>query len=60
MMYLNRNPAGKGWAMLQGLANLVDGLVRIVTCGFVCTGFPVRVARAATLIAIKREKEARQ
>jgi hypothetical protein len=59
MIYLKKHPAGAVWNWLQGAANLIDGLVRVLSLGFCFTGLPVLAARHAALAACKRAKQDR-
>lgn len=44
MFFINKNPTGKIDAMWMGVAGIADGVVRIVTLGWVCTQFQLVVA----------------
>ena len=43
MIEPNRNPAGRVSVIVYGLAEIVDGLIRVLSLGFFHTGFVLRV-----------------
>lgn len=45
---LNKNPAGRVNNMIFGFCQLADGIVRVVSFGFLHTRFPIDQARNAT------------
>lgn len=44
MLYINKNPAGKFSNMVIGMAELVDGIIRVMSFGFVMTRFPLNAS----------------
>lgn len=59
MFFLNKNPAGKVTNVLFGLAELVDGSVRLLSLGFIATGLTSTVSRWQVERHIKRLKKGR-
>lgn len=55
MIERNRNRAGRVWCMIQGAANLVDGVVRVASLGFFHTRLPLIAALAAVRRGIQRQ-----
>lgn len=56
MFFLNKHPAGKLWNFLFGIAELCDGLVRMMTLGFVATSLPLLASRKQTECMFKKLK----
>lgn len=56
MIHLNKHPAGRGWNVLFGLAVLIDGIVRILSLGYLHTTLSLIVTREQTRVLIKRMK----
>ena len=44
MIELNKNPAGRIWNMIFGLCCIIDGLIRLVSLGFLHTKLPMGFA----------------
>lgn len=59
MLFFNKNPAGKFWNVLFGLAQIVDGTVRVLTFGYVATTLPLVTSRKQAETTIKKLKKAR-
>lgn len=59
MFFLNKNRAGKFWNALFGLAQVVDGTVRVLTFGYVATTLPIVTSRKQAETMIKKLKKAR-
>ena len=45
MVYRNRNPAGLRMCLLYGLAELIDGVVRVLSLGFLATTLPMDASK---------------
>lgn len=45
ILYRNRNPAGVRMRLLYGLAELVDGIVRVLSLGFLATTLPMAASK---------------
>jgi len=45
MIFRNKNPCGRRWIILLGLAEVVDGIVRILSFGHYSTRLPLIVSR---------------
>lgn len=58
--FLNKNPQGKVTNLVFGLAEIIDGLIRLFSLGFVATTAPLDVSRQAAKRFGKqmREKQA--
>lgn len=56
MFFLNKHPAGKPWNALFGLAEVCDGLIRVLTFGFVATTLTLLVSRKQAECMIKKLK----
>lgn len=56
MIERNRHPAGRSSNVLYGLASLLDGLVRVVSLGWLHTRFPLAVSRWQAKTHIKALK----
>ena len=56
----NQNQAGRVWNMVFGLACVVDGLIRLVSLGFLHTTLCLDVARKQAKIAGQKAKAARK
>ena len=54
----NRHPAGRAYNLLFGLCQVVDGLIRIVSLGYLHTRLTLNVSRKATEKLIYRRKAA--
>lgn len=59
MIFRNKNPAGKHWNFLLGIAEIFDGLVRIISLGYLSTSAPLKVSRSQALVAINQMKRLR-
>lgn len=59
MIFKNKNPSGKLWNILFGLAQFVDALVRILSLGYFCTNYCVTVSRHMTQYHINNLKKKR-
>ena len=59
MLFFNKNPAGKFWNALFGIAQIVDGIVRVLTFGYVATTLPLVTSRKQAETTIKKLKKAR-
>lgn len=59
MIYVNKNPSGKLWNFIMGVAELADGVVRVVTLGFLCTKFPLIASRKQADAMFRNVKKAR-
>lgn len=57
MIKRNRNAAGRVGNIVFGLAQLIDGIVRVLSLGFLHTSAPVTVSRWQTLRAHQRIKK---
>lgn len=57
MIERNKHPAGRLGCILFGFACLADGLVRILSFGFLHTRFPVELAKAQVKWAFKRRAQ---
>lgn len=55
----NRHPAGRRWNFAFGAAEVVDGLVRVLSFGFLHTRWPVDVSRKQTEAMFRKLKAAR-
>lgn len=55
-LFVNKNPAGKFSNILMGLAEIVDGLVRILSLGYLATTLPLDVSRYMVLKNITKMK----
>lgn len=53
MLFINKSRWKFKHKMLFGLAQLSDGLIRLITLGFVCTTFPSTVSRNCTKAMIE-------
>jgi hypothetical protein len=56
----NRNPAGRLWNITFGLAQLLDGLVRVLSLGQLHTTATLDVARQQALAHFRRLRRSRQ
>jgi hypothetical protein len=56
MIERNRNAGGRLGTVLFGLANIVDGLVRVLSFGFLHTRLPLTLAKWQAKMGIKRLK----
>ena len=54
----NRHPAGKLFNMLFGVCQVADGLIRLVSLGYLHTRLPATAARKAAEKLISRQKAA--
>jgi len=45
------------WMFLQGLGNIVDGLVMVISLGFFVSSFAITICKWRTLFFFKAEKE---
>lgn len=57
MIHINKNPSGKLRSFRFGLAQLLDGLVRSLSLGWLFTDFPLAVSRRDARARFKRMKE---
>jgi hypothetical protein len=57
MIERNKNRAGRIGCMLFGLANIVDGLIRFLSFGFLHTRLPVELSKFQAKRGIKRLRE---
>lgn len=57
---LNKNPAGRLSNMGFGACTIADGLVRVLSFGFLHTRFTLEYARRQALAALKQMKLNRQ
>ncbi len=57
MIERNKNAAGRRANMLFGIANILDGLVRVLSAGFLHTRIPLELAKSNAKRHIKRLKE---
>ncbi len=55
-MFINKNPSGKFTNILMGLAEIVDGLIRIISLGYLATTLPLDVSRYMVLKNIAKMK----
>lgn len=55
-LFVNKNPAGKSTNILMGLVEIVDGLVRILSLGYLATTLPLDVSRYMVLKNITKMK----
>lgn len=55
--FINRNLAGKRMVVIQGLINIFDGLVSIITFGTISTNLQLTYARRMAKAYIIRQKE---
>lgn len=60
MIERNLNPAGRISNMVFGLAAITDGLVRVLSLGFLHSRFTLTVARHNALRSFRRLKENRK
>lgn len=58
-MFINKNPTGNFTNILMGLAEIVDGLVRILSLGYLATTLPLDVSRYMVLKNITKMKAKR-
>lgn len=59
MIELNRNPAGKMSNIIFGLGEVVDGLIRVASLGFLHTTITVSISRWQAKSHINRLKNRR-
>lgn len=59
MIERNRHPAGRSWNALFGLAQIGDGLVRVLSFGFCHSTLALTVSRQQAKTMIKRTKDRR-
>lgn len=57
MIERNKRAAGRLSNMLFGVANILDGIVRIGSLGFLRTRFPITVAKNQALNSFKKMKQ---
>ena len=57
MIQRNRNAAGRWGNMVFGLAQLADGVVRVLSLGFLHTRLPVNVSRWQALRSFQLAKK---
>lgn len=56
ILYRNHNPAGRLLCILFGLAQLVDGIVRVLSLGFFATTLPKDASKLMAKQSINRLK----
>ena len=56
MIQINKNAAGRFSNILFGVANFIDGIVRIGSLGFLHTRLPLEVSRIQVMYFIKKQK----
>lgn len=54
ILYRNRNPAGVRMRILFGLAELTDGIVRVLSLGFLATTLPMAASKLMAKQSITR------
>jgi hypothetical protein len=59
MIERNRHPSGRLWNLLFGLAQATDGLVRVLSLGFLHTRLPLVVSRSQASRSIRCAKVSR-
>lgn len=59
MIERNRNPAGKLFNLLFGLSEIADGLIRVVSLGYLHSRFALEVSKRAVKRHIARQKKRR-
>jgi hypothetical protein len=59
MIERNRNPIGRLGNIVFGLATLADGLIRVISLGYLHTRFPVNLSKSQTKRYLMRIKAAR-
>jgi len=58
MIYLNKHPAGKALNVLFGLASVVDGLIRVLSAGFLFSSATLWVSRVQSKYLLNKLKQA--
>lgn len=58
--FLNKSPWNRYYVILYGIAEIIDGIVRVLTLGFISTTFVVGVCRSATGDHLRKLKKARK
>lgn len=56
---VNKHPAGKMWAFAFGIASIIDGLVRVLSFGWLFSGCCLWVTREQSRVMIERLKAKR-
>ena len=56
MIFKNKHIAGKSWSFIFGLAQISDGIVRVLSLGFLSTIFPLLISRKQAEYMIKTFK----
>lgn len=56
MIGINRHEAGKLWALAFGLTTVADGLVRVVSLGWLRTTWPLDMAKYQALAIMKKKQ----
>lgn len=59
MIERNRNPAGKVFNLLFGLCEIADGLIRVVSLGYLHSRFALDMSKRAVKTHIARQKKKR-
>ena len=57
MIQRDLNPAGRLWNLIFGLAQIADGIIRVVSLGFLHTRFCLTVSREQSRRAIQNLKK---
>lgn len=60
MIFLNKSQQGWLQNIKFGFSQIIDGIVRIISCGMLCTKFPLESSRKGAEKHIKRLIEARK
>ena len=56
MIHLNKHPAGKAFNVLFGLASVVDGLIRVLSAGFLFSSATLWVSRVQSKHLLNKMK----
>lgn len=59
MIERNRNPAGRLYNLLFGLCEIVDGIIRVVSLGYLHSRFALDMSKRAVKAHITRQKKLR-
>lgn len=60
MIFLNRHPGAWAFRLLFALAQIADGVVRLLSFGVLATQFPITVSKYHAKSAFARMKKDRQ
>lgn len=55
MIYINKNRAGKLWNVAFGIAEILDGILRIASFGTLSSKFALEVSRQMAITSIRKQ-----